>query len=243
LLTVGLAGIAAGEDFRVDNAVYAPDEKEPSSQSTTIFHGGVVYDCLDTPAETVVFDKAAGRFVLLNLTQRTRSELTTSEVVAFIDRLQPLAAKSKDPLMRSLAEPRFQERYDEDAGELTLSNPLVSYRLTLLYETDQSVVEQYREFCDWCARLKPLLVPGSQPPFGRLAVNAALAQRQATASQVSLTVAIGKGLERPRTTIRSEHRVVYPLEPADLERVAQTREFMESFKLVSFDRYRKTKPR
>jgi len=105
------AGPASGEDFRVDNVVYAGDQKEPSSESTTIFRDGVAYDFLKTPPETVVFDRAAGRFVLLNLTHRTRTELATRDVAAFVDRLQSLAAKSADPLAKFLAEPKFEERW------------------------------------------------------------------------------------------------------------------------------------
>jgi hypothetical protein len=240
-IILGQAGQALGEDFRVDNAVYAGDQKEPSSQSTTIFHAGVVYDCLKAPAETVVFDKTGGRFVLLNLSHRMRTELTTSEVAAFIDRLQPVAAKSKDPLVAFLAAPKFQERSDQP-GELTLASPWITYRLVLSGESSPSVVEQYRDFCDWYARLNALLVPGSQPPFGRLVVDAAMAQRRAIASQVVLTLHTGKGSRQP-TTIRSEHRLVIPLEAADLERVARARKFMENFKLVSFDQYQKVESR
>ena len=90
-----------------------------------------------------------------------------------------MAAKSKDPLVKLLAEPKFQERSDEAADELTLNSPWVSYRLTLAHEASPSVVEQYHEFCDWYARLNALLTPGSLPPFGRLVVDAALAKRQA----------------------------------------------------------------
>ena len=167
-MAAGRVGPAHGEDFRVDNAVYAGDQKEPSAESTTIFHDGVVYDFMKTPAETVVFDKTAGRFELLNLPRRTRTELTTAEVTAFLDQLQTLAAKSKDPLVRFLAEPKFEEHFADAAGELTLSSPLVNYRLVLSPESEPSVVEQYHEFCDWYARLNALLVPGSRPPFGRL---------------------------------------------------------------------------
>ena len=218
-LVIGRAGATLGEDFRVDNAVYVGDQKEPSSQSATIFSGGVVYDCLKTPAETVVFDKMTGQFIVLNLTRRVRTELSTGEVSAFIEHLQPVAAKSKDPLVKFLAEPKFQEQSSQP-GELTLSGPPITYRLTLARESDQSVVEQYHEFCDWYARLNALLVPGSLPPFGRLVVNAAIAQQHAIASQVLVTVQAGRG-SKPRTTIRSEHRLVRPLEPADLQRVAQ----------------------
>ena len=243
LVSGGQAGPARGEDFRVDNLVYAAGEQEPSSQSTTIFCGGVVYDCMKSPEETVVFDKAAGRFVLLNLTQRARTEISTGKIMAFVDGLQTLTAKGKEPLMKFLAEPKFEERVDDSSGELTLSSTLVNYSVTLAPEASPSVVQQYRELCDWYARLRPLLVPGAPPPFARLQVNAALARRQATASQVVLTMSSGHGLKPQHTTIRSVHHVVRPLEPADLERVAQARELLSSLKLVSFDQYRKLEPR
>ena len=240
-MLIGRAGATRGEDFRVDNAVYVGEQKEPSSQSTTIFSGGVVYDCLKSPAETVVFDKTTGQFILLNLTRRVRAELSTGEVAAFIERLRPLAAKSGDPLVKFLAEPNFQEQ-SAPTGELILSGPPITYRLTLARQPDQSVVDQYREFCDWYARLNALLIPGSPPPFGRLVVNAALAQQHAIASQVVLTIHGGTG-SKPRTTIRSGHRLVRPLEATDLQQVAQTRDYMGSFKLIGFDQYRKAPSR
>ena len=61
-----------------------------------------------------------------------------------------------------------------------------------------------------------MLLPGSLPPFMRLKVNVALAERHAIASQVVRTDVPGKA-EKP-VTIRSQHRVVHPLEPADLKR-------------------------
>ncbi len=170
-LAAGVFGVAAGqpgltlaEDFRVDNSTYAGGQKEPSSQSTTIFRDGVVYDFMKTPDETVVFDKSAGRFVLLDLSHRVRAELTTREVTGYLDRLQPLAAKSATPLLKFLAEPKFEEQYSESAGELTLSSSFVSYRLVLSHEASPGVVEQYHDFCDWYARLNALLSPGAARP-------------------------------------------------------------------------------
>ena len=238
-MPIGHAGVARGDDFRVDNAVYVGDQKEPSSQSITIFSGGVVYDCLKTPAETVVFDKATGQFILLNLARRVRAELTTGQVAAVIEQLRPGAARSKDLLVRFLAEPKFQEQASP-SGELILSSPLITYRLTLTRVADDGVVEQYHEFCDGYARLNALL--GSPPPFGRLVVNAAMAQRHAIASQVVLTVHTGTG-SKTQTTIRTEHRLVRPLEAADQQQVAQTREYMGSFKRIGFEQYRKAASR
>jgi hypothetical protein len=229
---------ALAEDFRIDNAVYVAGQKEPPTESTTIFSGGVVYDCIKAPAETVIFDRSAGRFTLLNLKSRTRAELTTDELAAFTDRLQQVYARSSDPLVKFLAAPNFQQRFDEATRELSLSSESVSYRLLLAREEEQATVEAYHEFSDWYARLNALLAPGSQPPFARLLVNAALAQRKAMPSQVTLTLVPGKSNRQP-ITVHSTHRVVRPLTAADLDRMAKTRESMVGFKSLSFEQYRK----
>ncbi len=231
----------SAEDFRVENRVYVADQKQPLSRSTTIFHGNMVYDCLAAPAETVVFDKAAGRFILLDLTRQLRCELSTSDVTTFVDQLQSLAAKSKDPAAKFLADPKFDEHSD-NGDELTLASPWVTYRVTMSREADRNVVDQYRDSCDWYARLNALLVPGSRPPQGRLKLDAALAARQATASRTVLTIASGKG-GKQKTVVRSEHELIRPLEQTDLEQVARTRESMDQFKLVSFDQYRSVERR
>ena len=241
LSAAGQAGLAVAEDFRVDNATYASGQNVPSSQSSTIFRDGIVYDILKDPDETVVFDKSKTppRFVLLKPSQRMRAELTTDEITTVVGRMQPLAAMNENPVVRFLAEPKFQEQFNESAGELTLSSPLLSYRLLLAREPNRNVVQQYHEFCDWCARLDALLSPRVGPPFGRLVVNAAIAKRQAIASEVFLTVATGKAADQQRVTIRSQHHVTSPLNAADLERVEQSRKAMGNLKLVSFDEYRK----
>jgi hypothetical protein len=235
--------LAAAEDFRVDNAVYVGDQKTPSWQSVTIFRGGAVYDCMQNPDETVVFDKPAGRFILLNLKSQVRAELTTADVATAADRMQQVAAKKSDPLLQFLAAPKFQERFESAGGELTLDSPLVSYRLRLARPQSAAVVEQYRDFSDWYSRLNALTGPTSWPPQARMAVNAALADRKAIASQVILTVSSGKLPGGQQTVIRSEHRLVRPLTAADLDRVKQSREEMSAFKAVSFEQYRKLTPR
>ncbi len=244
LLLAGMFGIVAGnaaraEDFRVDNAVYPDNQKEPSSESTTIFHDGMVYDCMKSPSETVVFDRVAGRFLLLNAANRTRAELTTSDVTAFTARIQESAPRHPDPIVKFLAEPKFQERFDPTARELSLGSPWVTYRATLPAEETPEAVAQYREFSDWYSKLNAMLAASScRPPFGRLMLNRAIADRKAIASQVVLTLSSGKA-DGPQTTIRSTHRVVRPLTTADLDRVAQVRGFLRDFKQVGFEKYRK----
>ncbi len=244
----GIAGLPTGvpttlaEDFRVDNTAFVANQKEPPTQSTTIFHNGAVYDFMTAPAETVVFDRPAGRFILLSTSSRTRAELTTDELAAFADRIQQLAGKSPDPLVRFLAAPKFQERFDPSAGELSLGSVLVTYRLTLSSETNPTEAEQYHEFSDWYARLNALLTPGSRPPFARLVVNSALARHKALPSQVVLTLSSSKPNRQP-ITMHSTHRLIHSLTAADLDRVAKARELMAGSKLVTFEQYRKQEMR
>ena len=108
----GLCTVALAVDFRVDNRVYSGDSKEPESQSCTVFHQAVVYDFLQNPAETIVFDKAFGRFVIFDDTRQIRTELGTNELERFTQKMKDRAVKRQDPLMQFLAEPIFEERYD-----------------------------------------------------------------------------------------------------------------------------------
>ena len=232
--------LAAGEDFRVDNAVFAGDEQKPSSESTTFFQNGIAYDCMKSPAETAIFDKAADHFVLLNLKRKTRAELSITQLTSLTEHVRTLAARNNDPLLKFLAAPKFEEELNEVVGLLTLSSRFVTYRIILEPQKDPSTVEQYREFCDVYAKLNSVLSPGSPPPSGRLMVNAALAKRQATASSVTLTVFYSKGEKSEKITVRSEHRLTCPLQASDIEHIAKVREQMESFKLVTFDEYRKS---
>ena len=202
-----------------------------------------IYDCMKNPDETVVFDKPAGRFILLNLKSQVSTELTTADVATAADRMQQVAAKKSDPLLKFLADPKFQERFDSSGRELTLDSLLVSYRLTLSPQKSPALVEQYRDFSDWYSRLNALTAPTSWPPQARMAINAALADHKAIASQIIRTVSSGESPGGQRTVVRSEHCLFRPLTAADLERVKQSREEMSTFKAVSFEQYRKLTPR
>jgi hypothetical protein len=181
------------------------------------------------------------RFVLLNMENGTRTEVTTRDVTDFLarfeSRLKSMLEKKPDAVIQFVADPKFEEKFDESAGKLTLSSPLVTYALVLSPCQSAAPAGQYREFSDWYARLNLLLTPGALPPFARLAVNAAVAKRKAIASQVTLTITSPK-LGR-RQTIRSTHRVVRPLTAADIEQVDRISKAMTDFKPVDFEKYRK----
>ncbi len=229
---------AAGGDFRVENEIFVGSRKEPISSSTTIFLDGAVYDYLEDPTEVIVLEKDLRRFTLLDAARRLRTEVPTSKVEAFTKQMQQSAGAHKDPFLRFLAAPKFHVQFDENSGELTLSSAWMTYRLELVVAESAEISRQYRESCDWYARINAVLNPGSRPPLARLMVNAAMAEHEATARQVHLTMTPKKTFPPTRVEVRSEHQLVYQIVQADLDRVAQTRQFMQIYKPVGFEQFR-----
>jgi len=232
-------GISAAEDFRVENKVFVADEKEPRIESTTIFYGGVVYDYLADPAEVTVFDKDHGRFVLLDMTHRIKTELTTERLEGFTQDLKRWTESQSDPFRKFLGDPHFEEKIDADAGQLTFASPWMTYRLTTVDVESEAVSRQYREFSDWHCQLNTLLNPGSAPPFARMRVNAVLDERRSIPRQVELTIRPKGGLLAKRRTFRSEHLLTRQLVESDRTRVAQTDQFMAMYTAVTFQEYQR----
>jgi len=225
-------------DFRVENSVFIGSQREPVSTSVTIFHDGSVYDFLASPDEVVVFEPAEDRLVLLDLERHIRTELNTTEVEQFSQRLKQWAGQQRDPLLRFLGAPEFSEQFDEVRGELVLSSPWLTYHILLADAPSPAVCQQYRRFCDWMARLNTLLKANARPPFARLLANEAIARHGAIPREVRLTIA-RSGLPLPRQVLRSEHRFYQAVVGPDLDRVVQAQQFMHIFKRVDFQEYRR----
>ena len=236
--------------YIVKNKIFVGKEDEPQVESTTIFMDGVVYDYLEKPAETIVFDQPRGRFILLDQSRRTKTELSANEVLAFIRGLKRRAATADNPFIRFLASPQFDQQCDESSGELTFSSPWMTYRVVPIDigpidippidAQTSGIASQYRQFCDWQLRLNTLLRPGSRLPFARMIVNAELEKRDRFPSQVHLTLTPKKGFPPKRFVLRSEHQLIRRLVESDRRRVAQTGEFMAIFKALSFEQYQES---
>jgi hypothetical protein len=236
----GLASLRSvrAEQFRVENKIFLGDDKEPRAESTTIFYENVVYDYLLKPAEVTVFDRDHGRFVLLDLNRRVKSEIATERVREFSERLKQWACDQSDTLLKFLANPKFDVAYDETTGELTYSSSWMTYRLMTGDAASEVVARQYAEFSDWYGQLNTMLNPGTRPPFARMAVNAGLEARQRIPREVTLTFRKENLLAR-RIVVRSEHQLVRQLVQSDRDRIAQTDQFIAIFSPLGFDEYQK----
>jgi hypothetical protein len=233
--SIAVALPARAADFRVNNAVYVEGESRPQCQSVTIFHAGLVFDFLADPAEIIVFDKPHGRFVLLDLSRHVQSGLSTDEVQAFIDRTRRLLAGSKNPpQIRWLADPAFDETFDNQTSEVTLRGESMTYQAQLL-ATGPDVAAQYRDFSDWYAKFNHVLNPESRPPFPRMLLNAALERNHGIAKEVRLTSNFAKN--NPPVKVTSRHELAGQLDASDKKRIAEAEDDMKAFQQVSLKEY------
>ncbi len=243
LVLVALTGgprAALGEQFRVENRIYDGNAKQPRFHSTTIFLDDVVYDYLDEPVEVTVLDRGRGRFVLLDMSRRVRTELTTSELEELAQRLKTWAMRQGDDYLSFQATPQFTETFDETSGQLRLESPWTDYRLETAPAQNKALMHYYREFCDRYAMLNTQLNPGARLPFPRMAVNEALERLGRFPLEVHLTVRPkGNGLLAEKQIARSQHQLIPHLLQSDRDRIAQTDQFMAIFQPVSFRQYQK----
>ena len=253
VLLVGLlvlpAFAAQPVDFRVESSVFLIKEKsilstpgkpkpeELISRSTTIFNRGVIYDFLDHPAEIIIFDPANQRFILLDVDRKLRTELTTTIVGKAIDRLKGLAKSAKTDRTRFLLDPKFDESVDTETGALVFDSEWLTYRVTGTPAGNPAVVQQYRDFSDWAAKLNAFLRPNSQPPFARLILDEALAKRGEVPSKIELTLKTRHGLTTHKEQLRAEYHLVKRLVESDRRRIAQAGKQMAAFKQVGFRQY------
>lgn len=232
---LALPGSLTAQNFRVESEVFLGSEKEPIAESLTLFHGGVVYDFLLTaPEEISVFDPLRGRFVLLDLTRRVKATLTLDDLQIATEAIKTEAdPKQQDFFLR----PQFEQSFDVDTGWLTLNSKYIIYRTKGITPKDTETVERYQLFADWYARLNATR-PGNLPPFARIELDRALAQRRLIPEEVELTLMPKNRLLGRKIELRSKHAFIWELSKSDLKRIETAGQYLATFEMVSFQRYR-----
>jgi hypothetical protein len=219
------------EGFRIETKIYFGDEKKPQSETTTLFLDGVVYDFLAAPAQTAVFRKPTGdkpgQFTLLDPQARVQTKLSTDQLMGAMEKLRSWAAEQKDPFLQFAAAPQFEESFESEGSRLVLAHHLETYTVATSPAEDREALAEYREFLDWYTRLNALLSADHFPPEPRLRLNESLARHQVVPVKVELT---RTGVSDP---LRAEHKFIWRLSRADLERIDGVRASLASYREVS----------
>ena len=224
------------EDFRVESTVFENKNKQPISQTSTVFRAGVVYDYMDGAGVTAVLDRARGRFILLDATRGEKTEVKLEEISAAVTEMGQSAAKSGNTFLKFAANPKFDIQAKDDSLEFRAAT--LTYRAKCV-DAPAAVVGQYREFADWTSRLNAFMNPAVPPPFPRLLVNAEFASRNLMPESVEMVIPKQLALGGRGLTLRSEHVLTRRLLEKDQDQVAKTANQIGAFKLVEFKLYRK----
>lgn len=227
-----VATAALADDFRIETEVFFGEEEKPISRSTTLFQGGVVYDFLAEPKHIAVFRKRGGegRFILLDVNRRVRTELSTDQLAGAMNKLKNWAARQRDPFLKFAADPQFEETFDRETGQLLLASHEESYTIKTESAKAPESMAEYREFLDWYSRLNTLIHAGP-PPEPRLQVNAALARYQV------LPVTVELAREGEKEKLRAEHQFVWLLNKKDLNKIEDARAAIVAYRPVENEQY------
>ena len=238
--TIGAARSYA-EGFRIETKIFVGDEEEPVSETTTLFLEGVVYDFLAAPAQIAVFRHPTGgkpgRFILLDPSHRTRTEITTDQLAGTMNKLRTWAARQNDPFLQFAADPQFKETFEPTSGQLVLASHLENYTVSTTRPEHAESLAEYREFLDWYTQLNTLVSAGP-PPEPRLRLNAALARHEVVPLKVELQRA---GEKEP---LRAEHEFTWRLSREDQDRIDDVRASLASYRMVDNSEFQQaTRPK
>ena len=207
-----------------------------SARAPPFFLPGAVYDYLNNPAEVFVFDRPQNRFFLLDPMRRCAANLSAQEVAAFTHQLRARLEKQGDAYLKFLANLCFERSSGDAPDVLNLSSPW------LTYEVDATPCPM---------RKLPMPIVSSptgwagEPDAGTFVAAAFRPDAiELPIGPAEFASATGEthdhhrpGPVAKRRTIRSEHQWVDRLSEADVDRVAQTRQFMEIFNPVSIQQF------
>lgn len=228
-----------------------PDSRQIVGRSLSLFHGGKVYDYLDTLGEVTIFEPAREQFTLISPSRMKLAHVSFAELQRQLDAAEERAAAhcvllgaSKDPLQqkqlawtRLQLAPNFRESWDATGKKLHLVSPLCEYRVDCTTTPESpSFVETYARYADWTSRLNYLLHPQSMAPRPRLRLNAALRQHQVLPLAVELTTRL-----RQEQRLVAEHKLAWKLEPSDRGKIHDSEGMLkdEFFELVSFEAFQR----
>ena len=222
--------LALAQEFRIETTVYSGEEEKPVAKAITLFQQDVVYDFLESPKQTAIFrqgvdEKSPGRFILLDEATKLRTEIPTDKIERLLVKLRVWSVKQPDHFVAFLAAPKFKEDYNEKSHKLTLTSDYMVYQAETLPGKKADVMENYRTFSDWYARLNAVTQKGNLP-FPRLKLNALLDEQGRLPKKVSLDI------PEQSLSLRAEHNYTWRLSKQDQQKITEAQKQLREFKQV-----------
>ena len=235
MLSAFCAASAAAQEFRVETDVFVGEEPEATSHAVTLFEKSAVYEFTENPQQIVVYRAADGdraaEFILLDPQSQRRTEVEVAKIKTLMGKLAKWAGEQQDPVLKFAANPKFDEKFNEESGELTLSSKEWTYRIATVPAENQAALTRYRDFADRYAELSTML-HGAVPPAARQALDAALVKHKAIPVEIRRTTG---GDEKNQ--VRAAHLFSWRLSREDRSRLDDAQKYLASFKKVDNEKF------
>lgn len=234
VLMLGWCGTASvgAQEFRIETDIFVGDQKEPVSETLTIFDNGVVYDFMLTGSEEItLFDRDHDRLVLMDTQRKAKTILSMDDIVTFVAKMKAQLANQQRGFLTSGAD----RAVIEDDGWLRLANQRVSYRAQCVKPEEKATALEYQEFADWYARLNAMR--GNLPPFLRIRLNSEIAKRGLIPKTIERTIYEERALRGRKQVVRSQHLVNWRLSKTDHKRIDRAGTYLTTFPTISFREY------
>jgi hypothetical protein len=224
----GVAASAPAQDFRVftqvtDLSAGAKAKPRLVSTSLTLFHAGKVYDYVEAAEETVIFEPAQSRFVVMSKRHDLATEISQDEIRRYLSLARTEARSLIAEWQRDDAErkneiaalefqlvPEFRVSVNEETKTLSLVSPRFRYDVKYAEAPSQEIVQTYLRSADWAAQINSVLNPRALLPEPRLRLNDELRERGVLPVEVELRMAG----ERP-VHLKASHQWTWKLNPLD----------------------------
>lgn len=236
LITSGGREIQAGDIFRMETEIFVAGEAKPAVEYLTLFTDATIYDFRITkPEELAVFDLQRNRIVVLDPSTKRKTTISTDDILQFTAGIKAEVDET-NPIFFAAAHPQLESSADEEGRWLTLSSKHLTYRIKGSRPKQASAARRYQEFADWSARLSAMRL-GNLPPFARIELNKAAAERGWIPEEVERIVNPGK-LGQRKQEVRSTHLVNWLLSEEDRKKIERTGDQLASYREVSIGEFR-----
>ena len=221
---------STAQEFRVETEVFVDDQKKP--ESLTLFAADVVYDFLLLPNEEItMFDIQRGRLVLLDESRQLKAVLTTEQLLEFSAAIK---ARGMEQGSKHLFDPQFETTYDDESRRLKLASERLTYQAKGLVPKQPDAARRFQQFADGYARLNAMR-PGNLPPFGRLLLNQALADRELVPLEIVRELVVDRPVSDKKLVANSRHTFTWLFSNTDRNRIDKVSGYVAKFTEVSAD--------
>ncbi len=246
-LWVGLVGQKPiqGQEFRIDSQVYLEESTEPVSHNVTIYSPKLVCDFLMSnesepqPVEIVVFDTRQKNMVLLDVQRQLRVEIPDLRLIKLVDGLRRETQQNENT--KFLVADSYEEEANWSDGWVTLTSPIISYRVRGSQPKNVSILPLYFDFLDHVTRLNAS-DPTKIPPFPRMRLNRSIKRLGWIPSEVQISVRQNV-LFRKSFEATSKHVLIDGLTSNDRKMIEDAKKYWMQYKAVELTEYRGIQPR